>query len=209
MKSNKKHKSIENLAEIVGIMLGDGCLYFDSKEKYQTIVSFHKNEKDYLYYVKALFENFFESYKFCITELKDEILLRNNSIFVGEKLKNNGLIAGNKTINKITIPRWITNDMKYMIKAIKGLFDTDGCVYRKYNSYAQIQFKLACKECVCSIRDILFKLHFNPTRIQKENLNNRFYWKIYLSRQKEIDLFFKLIKPANSKHIIRYENIKN
>lgn len=54
-----KPKLTPELAEIVGIMFGGGCLYLDRLNKYQTIISFHKKEKDYLIYVKNLFENYF------------------------------------------------------------------------------------------------------------------------------------------------------
>jgi hypothetical protein len=85
----------EDLAEIIGIMMGDGGIYLDRLNKYQTSVALNKNEKEYLYYVKNLFENYF-NYKFCITELKDEFLLRNNSVFVGNKLIEYGLSHWNK-----------------------------------------------------------------------------------------------------------------
>ena len=41
-----------------------------------------------------------------------------------------------------------------------GLFDTDGCVYKKYDNYAQIQFKLGSFALILSIRKSLKNLNF-------------------------------------------------
>ncbi len=210
MEFDKKINFSEDLAEIIGIMMGDGCLYLDRLNKYQTIICFHKKERDYLDYVKILFENYFQ-YKFCITEIKSEFLLRNTSVFVGNKLIDKGLSPGNKTNNKIVIPKWIMEDKKFLLMFIKGFFDTDGSVYCKYGNYAQIQIKLGCQETLSSIRKALIKLGFNPTKIQKGNntYSNFPYWKIDLSRQGEIEKFFKEIKPSNPKHKKRYQKIIN
>jgi len=205
MKFNNSLKS-RKLAEIIGIMMGDGCLYLDKFKKYQTSISFHKKEKDYLYYVKNLFEKYFD-YKFCITEIENEFLLRNNSVFVGKKLISAGIIEGNKINNKIIIPNWIFKNKYFLLNLLRGFFDTDGCIYRKYENYSQIQFKLASKETINSLYQALIQLGFNPTKIQKEIYKGRFSWKIYIVRQKEIKRFFKEIKPANKKHIKRYNLI--
>jgi len=209
MKFDNKLKYSLDLAEIIGIMMGDGCLYLDRTKKYQIIISFHKKEKNYLKYVKNLFEHYFSNYKFCITEIENEFLLRNNSVVVGKKLISAGLIQGNKINNKITIPNLILENNIYLLRFMRGFFDTDGCIYCKYGNYAQIQFKLASKETINSLRHALTTLNFHPTKIQKEVYDNKPSWKIYLVRQNEVKRFFKEINPKNLKHKERYYNIKN
>lgn len=198
------------LAEIVGIMLGDGSLYINKKLKFHTTISFHKNEYSYLSYVKSLFEKYFYPYSFYINELKDEILLLNISICIGRILKIVGLKEGNKVKNRVEIPKWIFSSRRFIMSLVKGMFDTDGCVYKKYANYAQIQFKFGSYPLVKSLKKALINLNFNPTKIQKElNQKGTFGWKFYLSRQKEIDRFFMEIKPGNTKHIERYNKIRN
>jgi DNA-binding transcriptional regulator WhiA len=206
--TNKQNNCLELSAEIIGIMLGDGCLYLDKYHKYQTVIAFNKCEKNYLFYVKDLFEKLFQ-YKFCVTELKHEFLLRNNSVFIGSQLKKLGFKVGNKIQNRMIIPDWIMDDLKLIIRCLRGIFDTDGCVYNKYNNYAQIQFKMANKSCIKAIRKSLIKIKFNPTKLQEETYMGKKSWKIYLSRQSEIDRFFKLIKPKNIKNLLRYNKIRN
>ena len=90
------------------------------------------------------------------------------------------------------------------------MFDTDGCVYNKYGNYAQIEFKFGCIETTSSVHKAVSKLKFNPTKIQKQfnSSTGKFRWRFYLSRQKEIDLFFQAIKPKNQKHQLRYKKIR-
>ncbi|KYK25949.1 hypothetical protein AYK26_01575 [Euryarchaeota archaeon SM23-78] len=203
-----KPKLTPELAEIVGIMMGDGCLYLDRLNKYQTVISFNKDEKDYLVYVKNLFENYFDGYKFCITETKDELLLRNTSVFVGKQLEAVGICVGNKIKNKITLPFWIYQENISIIRFLRGFFDTDGCVYRKYDNFLQVQFKLACEETLSSVYKLLVQLGFHPSRIQRESNKNNFSWKFYLCRQSEIRRFFQLFSPKNLKHVKRYLKMK-
>ncbi len=200
----------ENLAEIVGIMLGDGCLYKEKRSnKYQVAVCLDKKEQDYLHYVKKLFEEEF-SYKFCITNLGNANLLRNGSVKIGEILVELGLKPGNKVANEVEIPLWIFLKERYVIKAIRGLFDTDGCVYRKYDRYAQIHFKFGSIGLISSLHDALEKLGFSPTKIERgvNKDKNTMYWKFYLCRQKEVDAFFRRVNPKNQKHITRFKEIR-
>src|SRR5439155_22675343 len=86
---------------------------------------------------------------------------------------------------------------------IRGVFDTDGSVYRKYGSYAQIQFKTVSKNLMSFIRDKLTKLGLHPTRIRPDETKHRFLH----CRQKEVETFFRLVKPSNPKHLERLKRI--
>lgn len=191
--------------------MGDGSLYLDKKDKYHTKICFNKTEIEYRDYVKRLLEEYF-SYKFCIAELPSEFLAINVSVFVGTYLIRNGLKSGNKVDNKLIVPKWVNKKKEYMKRFLRGFFDTDGCVYCKYGLYAQIQIKTACRETTESIWKLMARLGFHPTKIQKEEKfkNDKlcYTWKLYLTRQKEIQRFFVIIKPKNPKHIGRYKKIK-
>ncbi|MEK6963893.1 MAG: LAGLIDADG family homing endonuclease [Nanoarchaeota archaeon] len=201
-----KSKLTPKLAEIVGIMIGDGGLYFAPDKKYQLTIAFHKDEKDYLIYVKKLVEEYFK-YRFCVSELKNEFLVRNNSVFVGKKLIEVGLKPGNKVRMGVVIPEWIQEDPFLLKQCVRGIFDTDGCIYRKYAHYAQIQFKFGSQKTTKSVREALLRLNFNPTYLSKDWSKGHWAWKVYLSRQGEIHKFFDKIKPMNQKHVIRYKRM--
>jgi len=208
MKLNKEPIFNAKLAEIVGIMLGDGCLYLDRLKKYQTAICLHKEEENYMRYVKKSMEKYFK-YKFCITKIKNAYLLRNTSVFVGNQLIKSGLKEGNKVVNKIIIPSWIFKKKIFLTSVIRGIFDTGGCIYQKYDNFAQIQFKFACFELINSLHKAIRLLGYNPTKIHIDPDKRGFLkWKFYLSRQKEINLFFERIRPKNTKHLKRYYKLK-
>ena len=193
------------LAEIIGIMLGDGC-FSEGSRCYQISVSFHKKEKKYLRYVLNLFKQFFPEEKFHKYELKDQMIIRTYSKKVADVFLKNGLKTGNKTKRDILIPTWIASNKSSVIAFLRGLFDTDGCIYRKYGKYLQIQMKLANKTLVKDIQKTLDVLGFNPTKVIPDfcKMYKVPSWKFYLSRQSEIHKFIKEIGFRNFKHINRY-----
>lgn len=199
----------EDLAEISGILLGDGGIYLDYKKKYHITISFNKKETQYLHYVKTLIEGYFYLYKWCILECKTEFFVRNISVHVANHLIENGLKAGNKTANEVKIPCWIFSNERYLIRCLRGLFDTDGCVYKKFSKYAQIQFKFGNYGTTSSVHRAVKNLGFFPTRIQQEKNREFIHWKFYIIRQGKIDSFFNIMKPQNEKHVIRYQKIRS
>jgi len=137
----QRGKSRYDLAEIIGIFLGDGGIYLDKHGKYHLTVSFHKEETSYRDYARQLLERYFAPYRFRVDKLPREFFVRNISVNPGRHLAEQGLCAGNKRKNKVVIPSWIFLNRLFLRRCIRGLFDTDGCIYRKYSHYAQIQFK--------------------------------------------------------------------
>ena len=202
----------EELAEIIGIMLGDGCLFKAKKgnNTYSTIITSGKNERHWINYVKNRFENYFNQ-SFKIVEIKYGIQARNYRGNVAKHLIDAGLHHGNKINNKVEIPQWIFQKKEFLLKAVQGLFDTDGCVYHKYGDYAQIEFKFGCIETTSSVHKAVSYLGFKPTKIQRQSdkITGRSRWRFYLSRQGEIYLFFQKVKPKNQKHQLRYKKIRS
>ncbi len=86
---------------------------------------------------------------------------------------------------------------------IRGYFDTDGCVYRKYATYLQVQFKSASESLMMYVRDVLKLLGFHPTAIVRDETKFRFF----LCRQQEVRLFFETVRPANPKHLQRFRRL--
>jgi len=111
---------------------------------------------------------------------------------IGEVLVYVGVKVGNKVKNKVEVPKWVFDDKKFIISFLRGIFDTDGCVYRKYGNYIQIQFKFASYTLLDSVREAFIKLNYNPTKIQKGYNFSKgvICWKFYLSRQNEVKKFF-------------------
>ena len=45
-------------------------------------------------------------------------------------LEDKGFKPGNKIKNKLRIPSWIKNNRKFLKACLRGLYDTDGSVYK-------------------------------------------------------------------------------
>ena len=186
-------------SEILGIMFGDGSIYKAGRGALLKIeITGHKVEdRDYLLgHVAPLFLAVFglrmkPYYK------RDENTMRiyAYSNEVAMELNSWGMPIGPKK-NAILLPRVRIVPMAF----IRGLFDTDGCVYRKYGPYVQLQFKSISKELMTFTRTLLVEHGLHPTRIIRDETR----YKFYICRQEEVKAFFRdLVRPANTKHLRR------
>ena len=134
----------EKTAELVGIMLGDGGIYSAKKGSFLAVFGHSENDKEYLLnFVSNLLEKIFcikssIHYHRSLKEIRLQIT-RKNAI---EKAKGFCLIPGDKVKNNVGIPEWIFSNKKFLRACIRGLIDTDGCVYAKwaYPWIPQIEF---------------------------------------------------------------------
>lgn len=85
-----------------------------------------------------------------------------------------------------------------MNRFLKGFFDTDGSVY-KLRFGTQISFTNKSLPLLQSTRRMLLLLGYQPSSISG--------YRVYLTKQKSILRFFKEIKPANPKHLVRFRNL--
>lgn len=85
---------------------------------------------------------------------------------------------------------------------LRGFFDTDGSIYKKYDHYAQISFRNHNKDILNFIYGLLRSMGFNPSY-------ERRFGNVFIHRQKEVDSFFRKIGSSNPKHIVRYQYWKN
>ncbi len=122
------------LAELFGILLGDGNLCeIPEKGIYQVRIFGHKiNDYEYLTtYVKNLFKKLFNLEVSIYTRKKCKVvILSKQSKNLLYTLKSFGLESGNKVLNA-KVPKWIMDNKRYMRAFVRGLIDTDGCIYPK------------------------------------------------------------------------------
>ncbi len=113
------------LAEFVGIMLGDGHV-----SRLQLRIYFNsKNEWYFAHFVQKLILNLFG----LRTSLRDEgkhcIKLIASGINLVEFMERIGLRVGNKIRQQVGVPSWIFNCRDFMVPCLRGLMDTDGGVF--------------------------------------------------------------------------------
>ena len=205
LKSISSPEYSEQLAELVGILIGDGGI-----TEFQTKVSLGlKTDEEYSLYVRNLIEILFRLNASLIV-LKDhstlEVIVSSKNLVVF--LNNLGLPIGNKIKQEIDIPDWIKKNREFSKKCIRGIFDTDGCVYidkhqRKDHSYSSINVAItsASPKLLDSIYLILLKDGFNPTKSS--------YRSIRLRKSQEVFRFFNEIGSSNIKHLNRFRKFLN
>lgn len=202
-----KHPQRDNsLAEFVGIVLGDGGI-----KKYQLTITLNKiTDREYITYVIKLIKRLFG--------LEPKVYGLKNSLAVNVAVsrkdlvsfcKKIGLKEGDKIRQQVDIPGWIKKNRNFGKKCVRGLMDTDGCVFnechlikgKKY-CYPRMSFVSHSAPLRLSVYEILQKLGFYATL-----RNNR---SVQIERLVDIKRYFKVIGTSNPKHLQRAKQfIKN
>lgn len=197
----KKPRKSVDLAEFVGIVLGDGNI-----SKGQVTISLNdKDDKEYSEFVVALIKKLFDvpvgTYHRRELSAMNFIISRSELVrFCVEKLE---LKRGNKIKQQVDIPDWIKQNNSYSIGCVRGLVDTDGCVFthrykvnRKWYSYKKLVFTSYSKPLRRSMFNILKDNGFNPRLARDRD--------VHLDSIANMERYFKIINFHNPKHLKRY-----
>lgn len=188
----------EELAEYVGIMLGDGGI-----TNGQCTITLNRIEDgDYVKFVmrftKALFG---EEPKQMIRKDSKAIVLYYNGFLLIRYLVSIGLKIGNKVKQQVDVPSWIKNSEQYRISCLRGLMDTDGGVFlhrykvnKKEYRYKKISFSNRSVPLLIFVRDTLQSLGFTPKVIDK--VENK---KVWLYNMHEVERYLQVVKTNNSR----------
>ena len=118
----------EGLAEFVGIFLGDGGF----RNSWQVTVSFnHRADMAYAEFIRELVRRLFDldAARYIRPRWGSADLVISSTALV-EFLESIGLPRGRKSAVIHAVPSWITSVDAYRLACLRGLMDTDGCVYQ-------------------------------------------------------------------------------
>lgn len=191
----------KELAEFVGIMLGDGGI----TNRQVTVTLNSITDCEYSLFVKDLIERLFGIQPALYAKKGESVI---NIVISRKKLVeycvNLGLKIGNKIVQGVDIPKWINKNKKLQISCIKGLLDTDGCIFQechkirnKIYCYPRLSFVSYSERLRNSVYLILKKLDFSP-KIR----DNR---SVQLERKEDIQRYFTIVGTHNIKHFERYK----
>ena len=201
----------KDLAEFIGIMLGDGCIgIYDCKSEnkikrqYQLKVTLNSRNKQYTKYVFNLITKIL-GVEPVIYYKKNE-----NTADIRTFRKKKILYVLNEIGLKIS-PKWNRMEIpeKYFKKEffpfiLRGLFDTDGCLSVFNNNgtkYPRIEIKICPSPAQKQFVEILDKLEFRYT-IQKLDKGKI---RIRISGVKELKKWLGIIGSSNNSHIQKAE----
>jgi intein/homing endonuclease len=112
----------EKLAEMIGIILGDGSI-----ARKVVLISIHAKATEYIEKVSSLIKAVFKyDLKFHKRKNKDIVEVKIHSVGIVESLVGMGLHTGDKVKNQVAIPNWVKKNDHLFIACIRGLLDTDG-----------------------------------------------------------------------------------
>ncbi|MCD4666315.1 hypothetical protein K8R47_00715 [archaeon] len=208
-------KLTPELAEETGLHIGDGSMnFYSNKNYYGGLYSLrghiHDDVRHYDSRIKYLYQKLynlklnlrknkctgvygFQEWSDCIVNFKSLIL---------------GLPLGKKS--NVKIPYSLFNKREYIISVIRGIFDTDGCVYlepRNKKLYPRIQIGTISFILSEQLKENISKLGFRVTKVvQKRKYENwNTLYVLYIRGDKMFKKWFKLIKPKNQKYQDKYD----
>jgi len=191
------------LAEFLGIILGDGGISDN-----QVIISLNKeNDKSYVFFIFDLIKNLFKInpsvYHYHTFGHKNNVTVTISSRNVVDFLLSKGLKKGNKVKQQAGVPPWIKDSVPFSKSCLRGLIDTDGCIYsHRHTSHGYQHFNIGLNfsnkstPLLIFVKDILISLGFNA-KIGKRNVN--------LYREMEVNRYAKEIGFSNPYHRERLE----
>ena len=184
----------EQLAEMVGILLGDGHL-----SPTQVTVTLGKKD-EYVDYVCGLMGKLFNVKPKVITTKDGHYVIYLGSARLVRWFLNMGL-AFNKVDSQVDIPSWCVKKRNFLVNTVRGLIDTDGSVYKLRSGNVQISFCNRSIPLLKSTRLALVSLGFFPSKISGFN--------IYLTRKNDLRLYFNKIGFNNKKNEKRFLEFNN
>ncbi len=185
------------LAELIGVILGDGGL----PGNHQLTISLNsKTDKEYLVFLGKILRKLF-SVNYHIHPRKNcngaDIVVSSSNLV--DFLLKQGLTAGNKVKNQVDIPNWINKRFEYQKSCVRGLVDTDGSFYRhRYNSngknyeYLKLCFTNCSRPLLNSVWRILKKFNFEAYLHGDQ---------VFIYSRQGIKRYFEEIGSHNPKHL--------
>jgi len=208
------------LAEETGWHIGDGSMNFYNRDGngklkgiYQLRGHIEDDREHYISRIKPIFKLLYDI-DISLREMPSTRVfgfqIWNDKLV---KFKQNlGLPLGKKF--NIVIPEAFLIDDNIKIAVIRGIFDTDGCVYLqpKYNKlYPRLEIGTISKSLGQQIQKIFIELGLRAT-VHLDTKGKKDSWlqvyKISIRGTEMFDRFMKIIKPANPKHIRKYNLFK-
>jgi intein/homing endonuclease len=201
LKSHRKTVTLPkysvSLAEFFGIMLGDGGINNDWQA---TITVNAISDADFAVYISKLCEKLFNVIPAIRKRKKTNALVISlASTSVVDFLVKNGLPRGNKLKNGLKIPNWILSKPSFQKACVRGLIDTDGCIYIHAHKVGSKEYR----NIGLNFTDYEPKLIRQVAQIFKKfgiipHITKRGY-DIYLYKMSSIEKYLKIFGTSNQR----------
>ena len=219
-------KRNENTAELVGLSFGDGSLTRrknSKRMKFQLRGDLREEKESYDKHIAPLFNKeimmplFNRKVGFAYNIKKNIYGIGVESVKIEKVLNYLGIPSGIK--KELFIPLWIKNKEKYIKRFLRGLFDTDGCVYcqrnysikqNKYHTQIRLYLASTSKNLINEIFNLLNSLDFK-CRIHKREkhtdlrgFNCQALYILRIDGGIQTEKWFREIGSQSQKHTTKY-----
>lgn len=191
-------KSVE-LAELLGIFMGDGHV-----GEYQASVTTNsETDAAHAIFVQRVIQKLFD----VPVRLRQRSDVKACELVISSKeicdfFRGQGM-TGNKVRHGVMIPPWIHKSDAYTKAFVRGLFDTDGCVFLDTHRITGRTYRhlgIAFTNRTLTLLDFFTRTlrahNLRPTQTTK--------FTVFLRREDEIRRYFELIGTSNPKHRRRF-----
>ncbi len=184
-----------DLAELMGIELGDGGI----NNPWQLVITLNSiADLEYSKYVAKLLQGLFEISVYVRKRPGgNRLVLVCSSTNLVDFLVSRGAIRGNKIKQQIDVPGWIMKNKKYQRAFVRGLVDTDGCLYIHRHT---VQKKEYCHLGFCFTSYSLPLIKSVSRILQGENITPHFNDKgrrIFLYDKNSVIQYLKIFGSSN------------
>jgi intein/homing endonuclease len=202
------------LAEETGWHIGDGSMNYYKNQGtlrgfYQLRGHIEDDKRHYIDRIKPIFKRLYNL----------EINLREmpSTRVFGFQIWNDDLVRFKQNLGLklgpkvgIIIPEVFLKNKELKIAVIKGIFDTDGCIYlqKKNNKlYPRLEIKTISLKLAEQLKDLYLELGLRATMYKNsynDDGNRKQDYTIVIRGNEMFHRFMEVIKPANPKHNTKY-----
>ena len=205
----------KEIAEVVGALLGDGCIsrYWSRSEsiwRYEIAVTgSHSDFNYYKNFIQPMFQKHFNlrGRLFIRKDNSTRYHIRSKRVF--DFFESLGIPVGKKGA-LLAIPSQIVSNKALAIACIRGIWNTDGSIYRRYTkiypsqkrfygNYLVMELKMIAGPLVLQVKEILDSIGVETARISKRSN----YFVLKIGKQKAIASYFKKVNFSNKHHFDR------
>lgn len=186
-----------DLAEFFGIMMGDGGI----NNPWQANITLNSvKDAEYALYISGLCKKIFGiAPAIRKRKTRNALVLSLASTSVVDFLVTNGLVRGNKLKSGLRVPKWILEKTLYKKSCVRGLIDTDGCMFvhvhkvrGKIYRNVGLSFSSCSPELIFQVADIFAEFGITP-HISKRGRD------ISLYQENTVTKYLKIFGTSNER----------
>lgn len=194
--------SIE-LAEFLGIEFGDGGI----GNLWQIVITLNSiSDRKYAEYITTLGFNLFGiKPKLRKRPNQNALVVVYSSTHLVDFIVSKGAVRGNKIVQQIDIPKWINQAQEYERAFVRGLIDTDGCLYIHRHTIKNVLyqnlglcFASFSNKLLISVANIFIKNGIKPYITNEGRC-------IYLYSYKSVLKYLSIFGSSNHRILQKYE----